>query len=130
MLFRLLDEVLAPELIPSLLKEKIEPYCHQYQISVDTLLLHYMKVCVREREERERDWDGEGEINDSNRWKNEILLLHCPAQHMLNRIPRLTADSPWEAKAIAVIRSISSQQASCPVSVGQASVIHCNVPAS
>ena len=35
---------------------------------------------------------------------------------MLNRIPRLIADSPWEAKAIAVIRSIGSQQASHPVS--------------
>ena len=44
-------------------------------------------------------------------------LFHL-LQHMLNRIPRLTADSPWEAKAIAVIHSIDSQQVSFSVSIG------------
>ena len=45
-------------------------------------------------------------------------LFHLP-QHMLNRIPRLTADSPWEAKAIVVIHSIDSQQVSFSVSIGK-----------
>ncbi|KAM8961292.1 kinetochore-associated protein 1 [Pelodytes ibericus] len=41
--FRMLDKVLAPELIPSTLEKVIRPYMYQHNIQEEELLLHYIK---------------------------------------------------------------------------------------
>ncbi|XP_029427318.1 kinetochore-associated protein 1 [Rhinatrema bivittatum] len=41
--FRMLDKVLAPELIPSTLEKVIRPYMHQHNLQEEELLLQYIK---------------------------------------------------------------------------------------
>nr|DBA23163.1 TPA: hypothetical protein GDO54_014103 [Pyxicephalus adspersus] len=41
--FRMLDKVLAPELIPSTLEKFIRPYMHQHNLNEEELLLQYIK---------------------------------------------------------------------------------------
>ncbi|KAH1180193.1 hypothetical protein KIL84_009029, partial [Mauremys mutica] len=41
--FRMFDKVLAPELIPSILKKFIKPYIHEHNLQQDELLLQYIK---------------------------------------------------------------------------------------
>ncbi|XP_074868809.1 kinetochore-associated protein 1 [Carettochelys insculpta] len=40
--FRMLDKVLAPELIPSILEKFIKPYIHEHKLQQDELLLQYI----------------------------------------------------------------------------------------
>lgn len=46
--FRMLDKVLAPELIPTTLEKVIRPYMHQHDLQEEELLLQYIKVNYRE----------------------------------------------------------------------------------
>ncbi|XP_075754796.1 kinetochore-associated protein 1 isoform X3 [Pelodiscus sinensis] len=71
--FRMIDKVLAPELIPSILEKFIKPYIHEHKLQQDELLLQYIKDLLE-------------------RYRTRSTSVF---------------ESPWEAKAIAVVGCIS-----------------------
>lgn len=44
--FRMLDKILAPELVPSILEKFIKPYLCEHNLQKDELLLQYVKVSL------------------------------------------------------------------------------------
>ena len=44
--FRLLDRVLAPELIPGTVERYVRPYAAKHNLLTDDLLLAYVNVCM------------------------------------------------------------------------------------
>ena len=44
--FRLLEHVAAPELLPKILEQRLVPYCRQYGLDLDSLLLDFVEVRV------------------------------------------------------------------------------------
>ncbi|NWR45672.1 KNTC1 protein, partial [Regulus satrapa] len=71
--FRMLDKILAPELVPSILEKFIKPYLREHNLQKDELLLQYVKD----------------------------LLERCRTRSIS------VFETPWEAKAVAVIGCIS-----------------------
>lgn len=43
-MFRMFDKILAPELVPSMLKKFIKPYIQEHNLQEDELFLQYIKV--------------------------------------------------------------------------------------
>ncbi len=42
--YRILDELIATELVTDTLKSKVVPYLQRHGLSIDTVLLNYIKV--------------------------------------------------------------------------------------
>lgn len=42
--YQLLDRVTVPELVSSVIDSQIRPYCARHKLSVDAVLLNYIKV--------------------------------------------------------------------------------------
>ena len=45
--FRLLDKVIAAELVPSTIQSTVLPYVERHGLQLDHTLLQYIQVCVR-----------------------------------------------------------------------------------
>jgi len=74
--FRILDKVVATELVSPTVQSKVLSYVQRHKLKLDTVLLQYVK----------------------------LFLSNAP------RYSTGLSDSPWEAKAIAVIRTITDRE--------------------
>ena len=44
--FQLLDRVTVPELVASIVDSQVRPYCDRHKLSVDVVLLNYVRVSM------------------------------------------------------------------------------------
>ncbi len=82
MVYRLLDKVVAAELVDATVKSKVVPYIEKHSLQLDTVLLNYTKLFLSQ-----------------SPWYSSAGSM---------------AGSPYESKAIALVRAIKDKEVRLP----------------
>ena len=100
--YRLLDKVVAAELVSATISTKVKTYTERHSLKLDHVLLNYVKVSHMVG------------VHFSPFFHFPLLWCFFHLQIFLSQAPRYTGgaltDSPYEAKAIALVQAIHDKE--------------------